>query len=568
MEHGLYALVAILAGVLRFTTLNSQPLTPAEAAEALDAWNLWQSEGISQVAGSPSYHSLTAVLGQLVGFNDITVRFMPAVFGWAIVFLPWFLRHRCGRMGALVASLLMALSPILILLSRTAGGQMMAIFAGLLTFIAWLRFQETKQSNWFYVFVVAVSFGLLTAPLYYGFLATLTIAWVIQSLLGPAILIDEFGNQEPIQLPNRQALKNSALIALAIFIIGGTAAFFSLAGIGASANLAVDWLAQFWSRTDGRLLVQPFGAIFRFELAAVLLGIPAVIWAARRELSFPLFLTYWAIAGLLMLLIQRGVTFNLLLITIPGSLLIGKFINDLTSQSNRWYSLSFAVMVAIAGAIILANLARFTRLGALQGSQLASYSGLLIVIPIVLIFLIVSVIWNWDERLVPAGLALGLLSLLLVYSWGLGWWLGHDATNDTRESIIVSGTDDDVPRVARNLSELSWDLTNSSDGIEITSSLDSPSLRWYLKQFDVDFSSGFLSNESDSQIILTSANSNPNLASSYVGTDFGHLRLPPIGQLDNLQKIRWWLFHESTLPIEQERAIMWLRSDLVGISPP
>jgi hypothetical protein len=282
-------------------------------------------------------------------------------------------------------------------------------------------------------------------------------------------------------------------------------------------------------------------------------------------LPFPLFLVYWVVAGLLLILLQRGSISNLLIISIPGYVLIGRFINDIVAQSNRWYYLSFAGIVIVAGAIILVNLGRFSRLGTPQGSDFATYYGLLIVVSLVVLFLVVAVIWSWDQRLVPAGLALGLLFLILVYSWGTGWWLTHDAANDTREQIIDIGTEDDLPRIAVTLSELSWELTNSADGLNITSTIDSPSLRWYLRDYEVDYVGGALSRDTESQAIITRADRNPNLATGYVGTDFGFLRYPSTGQLDVYQKIRWWLFHESPLPIEQERAILWLRSDLLGI---
>lgn len=566
VEHGLYALIALAAAIMRFAELDNIPLAPQEAREALDAWNLWQQGGIAQLSGSPFYHATTAFISQVAGFNDTAMRIIPALFGWVIVLLPWYLRHRLGRLGALIVSLLFAVSPMFALSSRTAGGQSVAIFAGVLFFIAWLRYQESSENRWLYSLAISLPIGLLADPIYYSLLFALAIGWLGQIFIGPALFLDDQGKRKSIVFPNRREAFNSILLAIAIFIIVGTALFFSPAGIGAGASLAVQWLGQFWSKLDSFTVVQPFAAIFRFEVALIFLGLPAIIWAARKERPFPLFLVYWTVAALLLVLLQREAISNIMVVAVPGYFLIGRFINDIVSQNSRWYYLYFAALVIVAGAIILVNLGRFSRLGTPQGADFAAYFGLLIIVSLVTLFLVVTIIWSWDQKLVPAGLALGILSLILIYSWGNAWWLSHNAANDTREQIINIGTDDDLPRVVSILSELSWVITNSANEIEITSTLDNPSLRWYLRDFDATYTGKSLSRDTNSQVIITDADSNPNLTSGYLGTDFAYLRFGSSGRFNDIyQTVRWWLFHENSIPIEQERAILWLRSDLAGL---
>jgi hypothetical protein len=64
--------------------------------------------------------------------------------------------------------------------------------------------------------------------------------------------------------------------------------------------------------------------------------------------------------------------------------------------------------------------------------------------------------------------------------------------------------------------------------------------------------------------LLTRLEDSPRLESGYIGTDFGHYRPDTIHELDAVQSLQWWLFHDSPLPVNEERLIFWLRADLVG----
>src|SRR6185437_1172258 len=50
--------------------------------------------------------------------NDATARIVPALFGLGIVALPVGLRRELGRFGALLAALLLAISPSFVYFSR------------------------------------------------------------------------------------------------------------------------------------------------------------------------------------------------------------------------------------------------------------------------------------------------------------------------------------------------------------------------------------------------------------------------------------------------------------------
>ena len=114
------------AAIIRFVDLGKLPLSPVEAAEAWSVWQFWQPIGAG-IATSPAYFSLTSMLLPLLGDKDAVMRLIPALFGLGIVLLPWLLRRQLGVIGALTTSLLLAVSPIQTIVSRTAGGDALAL---------------------------------------------------------------------------------------------------------------------------------------------------------------------------------------------------------------------------------------------------------------------------------------------------------------------------------------------------------------------------------------------------------------------------------------------------------
>ena len=97
--HVVYALVVIAAAVMRLVDLGVTPLSPLEAQEALAVWDLWRPGNVIFEVISPAYFTFGALLTQVLGFNDIVMRIVPALFGTITVALPWFLRHRSGLLG-------------------------------------------------------------------------------------------------------------------------------------------------------------------------------------------------------------------------------------------------------------------------------------------------------------------------------------------------------------------------------------------------------------------------------------------------------------------------------------
>jgi hypothetical protein len=149
-------------------------------------------------------------------------------------------------------------------------------------------------------------------------------------------------------------------------------------------------------------------------------------------------------------------------------------------------------------------------------------------------------------------------------SWSTAWWLSNVGANDTRERWIREASDDDLPLLADTMTELSWQIDNSEQDVQILSAVESPALRWYLRDFPNMDLVGALPRTVDSPLIITTANQTDLLFDGYIGADFGHKRLDTPLYLTPREALQWWLFHESPIPVDEERVILWLRADIAG----
>ncbi len=562
VADGLLAVVLLAAAILRLANLDQLPLSDTEATQALAVWQFWQPDAAVFAPGSPAYFSLTGWLTQIFGFGDGVMRLVPALFGVGLAYLPWLLRHRLGTQGALVTAVLLAISPLNSVTSRTAGGDSIAIFALLLLFIAFIRYQETAAARWLYTLFAALGLGLTSSAVFYSGLVTLLLAWFVHSRLGLSLFVAGW-HVEPTESNWRQG----TAVGIVIFIL--LSSFFLLlpSGMGASAGLAGDWVRQF----GGAASLDPLLALVRYEPVLALLGVVAIIWAILRSQPLALFAVYWLSSGLILLLLQRQFMANALLLTLPAALLAGIMVNAVWRR--RWDRFSgSAALAGLAGAfILLVNLARLGRT-IQQNPQESSFYFLIILLTIIFIGLVLYFVAAEDSTAVAQGLLLAILGFFLVFQWGTGWWLGQQGANDPRERWVSNGTDVAIRELVETVRTISRQLTNSDSQLEIATTLDVPALTWYLRDFDRLEQFSTLPLVPAQQVFITAENGDSSLATGYSGTDFAVRRskpVPPTGPSETAvyDTFRWWFFHESTAVVPVERAIVWVRADLLTRQP-
>lgn len=574
VADGLLALVLVLAGVMRFVGLGQLPLATAEAELAWAVWRFWQPGSEALALSSPAYFTFTALLTPILGYGDAVMRLAPALFGLGLVCLPWLLRQRLGNVGALAASVFLAVSPLNAAVSRAAGGEVFALFAVLLLFVSLLRHQESYHVNWLYVGLAALGLGLASGPLFYSGLVTLAAAWFVQSRLGLGLSI------RPFKQEGKEVWRTAVLIGVAVFVAGSSFFLWHPGGLGGAAQILGAWLGQMGggglqsgalqsgSLQIGRTLADPFMALGRYEPGLLVLGSVAVVWALWRGHALGLTLVYWLLAGLLMMLVQPGVMSNVPLLTLPGYLLIGLF------GAFVWQKRATAVVVWSTAAVvflllilIVVNVGRFSRVVAYDPGNIQYF--FMIIVGVILMGVLLYGLLLMDVTAVGQGVLLALLAFFVFVAWGTGWWLAHHAANDPRERWVLAGTDTDIHLLVGSLRSLSRQFNNSDTGLDIASSVDTPVIRWYLRDFENARIGQTLPAAAANAVLITPMQSEPALGQSYSGQDFGltvrqAAPFPAVSRLNSaVETLRWWFFHDSAAPLDKERVIMWVRADLM-----
>ncbi|MBI2917646.1 MAG: TIGR03663 family protein [Chloroflexi bacterium] len=121
-EIVVWVVLILASAALRLWDLGGRAYQYDESLHASTAWNLyrhWNYQHAPMMHGPFQFYG-TALMFFLFGDSDYTGRLLYALFGIALVGLPFFWRRELGRAGALAAAGLIAISPMLLYYSRFA----------------------------------------------------------------------------------------------------------------------------------------------------------------------------------------------------------------------------------------------------------------------------------------------------------------------------------------------------------------------------------------------------------------------------------------------------------------
>ena len=144
-----WAILALLAAALatRLWDLGGRAL---HYDEILHAWYSWLYATGGGYAHNPLTHGpllyhVGAATYQAIGSGEFAARLAPALFGAALVVMPWLFRKELGRYGALAASLFLLASPTVLYFARFMRNDIyMAVWAVALLAVA-LRYMERPR---------------------------------------------------------------------------------------------------------------------------------------------------------------------------------------------------------------------------------------------------------------------------------------------------------------------------------------------------------------------------------------------------------------------------------------
>jgi uncharacterized protein (TIGR03663 family) len=573
LEMVLYAAIVGVAAVLRLWNLQAAPLSTREAAQALAAFN-----GTPLPAGgSPLLYGLNQVLFGLFSttVNDAGVRLGAALIGTIMVLLPALFRSHIGRYGALAAALMLALSPTLVVASRSLDGSIVVATCALAAIGLGLRYFTTqKQID---LIGVAILIGVALA----GGSGVITMVLVIVPAL---IIIQRWVASDEDRLRVKQlreeahTLRTALLWGGAAFILAATMFFLRPNGLAGVPEILSAWVAAWANSATGSAQVsisvaQLVQILLTYDLLILCFGIAGLIFALRRTTGVSVLLSVWAIGALLIILLQPGrQVLDLTLVLVPLALLGGSLLDRVATELQQYgswraeglFALVAAIMVGFA-AIRAGNAAMGLTpatdsfLGMPVSVSETFFMGVALVAFVLVAVFVMLIGWRATMRAV----AITLFALLAVMSWSSAWRVTQLRPADPRELLWgPRTTSTDVSAMMTAIAAASKRDTGFLDQapVAVTLPQDNPVVRWYLRQFKNAQYNAVVTDLAPVIVAPLGSTFPPNVSEAYVGKQFAMQTQWEAAQLTDNDFMRWWLYRESDLPpTPVQTMVVWLK---------
>jgi uncharacterized protein (TIGR03663 family) len=156
--------LVLLALAIRLWELDGRVIHYDESIHVYYAWRL---SNLEEYIHAPWMHGpfqieFTALVFRLFSDTDFTARLGYVIFGTALVGLPYFLRDYLGRLGALLAGMMLAVSPALLYFSRFGREDIiMAFWSTALLVLVW-RYIHEGRDRYLYLASAVLAFTFAT----------------------------------------------------------------------------------------------------------------------------------------------------------------------------------------------------------------------------------------------------------------------------------------------------------------------------------------------------------------------------------------------------------------------
>jgi predicted membrane-bound mannosyltransferase/sugar lactone lactonase YvrE len=292
-ETAVFVVILVLAFASRFYDLQARVMSHDENSHVYYSWLYYEGRGYTHdpITHGPLQFHLLALTFFLFSPNDFTARIPAALFSVAAVLFIWKYKRYLGRIGAILASIMMLISPYMLFYGRYVRNEAFIALFGVVLLWAILRYIETGQKLYLYL-------TTLMTVLHFTAKETAFI-YTAQALIFLALFLVYQVSQKTWRHPQS---RNRFLIALIVaLLLVGVAGGLGLAG-GMGANLSATETAA--PAIPGQGLQAPATGAEGNFLTLGLLGLAGLVAIAglyflisgytwqrlRRERAFDLFI--------------------------------------------------------------------------------------------------------------------------------------------------------------------------------------------------------------------------------------------------------------------------------------
>ena len=179
-EAAIFAGIILLAIVTRFYDLGTRVMSHDESLHTYFSWLLYRGQGYQHtpMMHGPWQFHLIALSYFLFGASDFTARIPAALFSIATIWMAWYWRRYLGSWGAILAGIMMVISPFMLFYGRYVREDVYAGFSGVLLLYSILRYFENGKSKYLFLVTIALIIHFLDkeSSFIYAFQAFLFLA--------------------------------------------------------------------------------------------------------------------------------------------------------------------------------------------------------------------------------------------------------------------------------------------------------------------------------------------------------------------------------------------------------
>ncbi|MBI5564810.1 MAG: glycosyltransferase family 39 protein [Chloroflexi bacterium] len=561
-----YAGLVVLAAVLRLINLSAAPLTTSEASQALAAFNGTPLP----LGGSPLLYALNQIVFGITGtsLGDTGARVAAALIGTLVVLLPWLFRRSLGRLGALAASLALAISPTITFASRLIDGQFIGAALALAALGFGLRYAETRQQRDLNRAAVAIGLALTSGP---G-AVTLLIVIGLGSLMAYRWLASDDDRARLNEVRQAAtALRQATAWGAASLALVTTTLLLNLGGLRGIPEIVSAWLAA-WRAIDTIGPLQLFQVLLVYEPLSVWVGLAGLIVVFRRMTATAAVLGVWSIGALLIALGQPGrQVVDLTLMLAPLALLAGLAVQrliDALIDRGAWgfegavwlvaTPLIGYLFVTLSGYATGNNVIGHAQVLGQTLPPLASFAVLLAILTLIVggVFALAMGL----GAVVRAG-ATAVIVVFALISIGNVWSVTQLRPGDPRELHWGPvATAPDVRPMIEAIEAASWRATGNAEVAPVTVSLPQfePVTAWYLRGFkNARFAAA---SNVNTPIVVTPLGEEPQTSTGgYLGAKFATRAMWSPATLDDAALLRWWVYRQAGDPIATQTLVVWVK---------
>ncbi len=187
----IYIAILFLAIFTRFHMLGDRAMSHDESLHTVFSNNLAQDGNYrhNPMMHGPILFHATALSYQLFGVDDFSSRIYPAVLGVLMVMFPVLLRRWLGRVGAILTSIMILISPLILYYNRYIRHDTPSMLSALLLFWAAMMYisgpaRVKGRAYWLYIIAASMIWNLGSKETAFIYIAIfglfLTIYWLVR----------------------------------------------------------------------------------------------------------------------------------------------------------------------------------------------------------------------------------------------------------------------------------------------------------------------------------------------------------------------------------------------------